>query len=789
MLRLSFTFLVMLALLTSPLNGLAYSGAPTSFTAVSKTKKEKKSCAPCLTGEGTTALSLPDKLASLGRRTQFQPLLPVQRSGFEGATINFVHTASGQVAFAVTDLELQGAMPIMFQRVYDSARREDSGLGAGWSFILDDRLMLDNERATLKRGDGALLEFRREAGSNRFRLQVNAPGPNQSFELVNEETAIERSAGLTRTYARLGDAYRLSHITDSNDNAVSISFDTRGHIARMESSGGAVLTLDWSEGPDARLLSVADNTGRRVTFKQDGRRLRGATDPAGTLWTYEYEGARLVRALDPLKRTLLRVRYDREARAVQAGDSASTYLYNYDSPAGAASRLTTVTDPLGVKAYFEHSESGLLTAMTDGEGRTMRLEYNAANRPVRISNSVGEETRLSYDAEQRLLSYRSSDGTDKSYAYDEQGRVISVSEAGVRTDYTLNEKGQITAAQSSDATSSYRVSYDTSGRQASLKSERRELSFEYDGRGNQAAFTYSDTGRFSLERDAAGRITRESYPSGLNIYKEYDLRGWLAKQSDNRGRSLRAERDQSGAPIAYVRADNKRLSILRDETGRVIAMTDFNGSTRRFTYDARGAITDYTDSRGRRFKYEYDRMGRLRSVVRADGTRINIERDERGRVRRITPAASARNPNSPRDRRLSHAAPIQEVDMDDPNIDWGDPVVIDTWARHYNSWELMPTNGGLVGGDNSMYQTSQSAGNEVVSPTGMTSQEKYDCAKAILICVSAVGGYITSIGGLIAACAETIGLGCIGAMLLHPVVGPLTIMLCNDAINKCRLNT
>lgn len=454
MFRRFLTFLTMLALLTST---TIYAGAFAASSGAGKSRK--KGCAPCSAGLENDAASNPlDKLATLGRRTQVLPFLPVQRSVFEGTMVNFVSTASGQLSFAITDLELSGAMPLMFQRVYSSNRSEDAGLGAGWSFVFDERITIDNDRATLKTGTGSVISFRRDGQSRRFILQSDAPLQHQSFDLLNEGVVTEQIAGLTRTYTKLGEAYRLSRIADSNGNGISISFDAGFNISRIESSGGASFTLEWSKGEDARLLSVTDNTGRRVAFKQDGKRLRAVTDPAGAQWTYDYEGARLTRASDPLGRTLLRARYDRTGRAVEAGDAAGAYLFDYDSTSASVSRLTTVTDPLGAKTYFEQSESGLLTALTDGEGRSARFEYNAANRLVRVSNSLGDEMKLTYDAQNRLLRQWSSDGTDKSYSYDARGRVTSVSEGGIRTDYTLDDGGQITSAKSSDSTGSYHAS-------------------------------------------------------------------------------------------------------------------------------------------------------------------------------------------------------------------------------------------------------------------------------------------------------------------------------------------
>lgn len=113
MFRRFLTFLALLALSTSSIDRFAYASAFNPSAAPLKSTKKKK-CAPCAAPLENDAKSNPlDKLATLGRRTQVQPFMTVQRHVFDGAPVNFVGTASGHLAFAVTDLELSGAMPLM----------------------------------------------------------------------------------------------------------------------------------------------------------------------------------------------------------------------------------------------------------------------------------------------------------------------------------------------------------------------------------------------------------------------------------------------------------------------------------------------------------------------------------------------------------------------------------------------------------------------------------------------------------------------------------------------------
>jgi YD repeat-containing protein len=592
------------------------------------TAERKPSCLTC--SAARDAHSSPGDLTTLGRRTQPLPLKPVQRSVFEGLRVNFVSAATGGLAFAVTDLELGGALPILFQRVYDGARREeDTGLGVGWSFVFDDRIRIDGDSATLLTGTGSRLVFRRAAQSQHFVLRDDEPGAHQSFDLIDDGTINEQAAGLTRTYKRIGATYRLTQIADPNGNAVNITFNPRGLIASII-GGAATIALQWSDAKDSRLLSVSDSAGRRISFKQDGRRLRAVTDNAGARWTYNYEADRLTEAADPLGRILLRARYDKADRAVESGDAAGTYSFDYGSTEATVSPRTLVTDPAGAMTVFTHTAKGALSEASDEEGRLALIEYNASNRPTHTLDATGNETRFTYDAQNRLLRQTSSDGVGKTHTYDEQGHLTSTTDGLERTDYVLDARGNTLSARSTDPAQSYDVVRDARGRATSISSKAgRTVKLEHDANGNETAIVYSDAGRFERSFDGAGRKVSERVPSGLTTHYQYDVRGNVSEQRDDNGRSIRAERDASGALTGLITGGGSFVRAERDATGRIVALTNTSGKTRRFAYDARGSLVGYTDARGRHSTFSYDRRGRLRSGTDSEG------------VRRVEPAKNA----------------------------------------------------------------------------------------------------------------------------------------------------
>lgn len=784
MLRRSFT--LALALSLTPLLGRTPLPVRAATNAPAPAAKMRPSCATCAAvSQAATGGGL-DKLATLGRRTQPQPLIPLQRSTFEGVRFNLVSTSTGNLAFAVNDLELSGVMPILFQRVYDSSRRNsDNGLGVGWSFAFDDRITLgDDGGAILTTGNGSSISFRGDG--RHFVISKDAPGPHQSLDLTGADTITEPSAGLTRVYQKIGASYRLARIADANGNAISISFDARGNLARMD-NGSAAIALTWSADKSSRLLSVADSAGRGVAFKQDGQRLRSVTDAAGAQWAYDYEDNRLTAATDPLGRTLLRARYDRAGRAVESSDAAGSYGFDYDASPGTISRRTLVTDPAGAKLLVTHNENGAVTAAVDGEGQTTAVEYNSANRPTRIIDAAGNETKSTYDAVNQVSRQTSSDGTlDRTYSYDASGRLVSTTDGGVRTDYTFDARGNVISAQSSDAGQSYEVQRNARGQAIRLSAKGgRTVSLEYDAGGHETAIGYSDAGRFESEFDAAGQKVAQRLPSGLTIRSEYDTRGRLTRRSDSRGHSITITRDAGGAVSKLTSSSGRWVSAERDAAGRITALTNSSGKTRRFAYDGRGSLVGYTDARGDRIAFGYDSRGLLRTIDRGGGVSFRLAYDRAGRLvaaRRVNqhdgfaqflPASFS--PLMPFARSLA---------QDDPSCLFGGDGWFegDTFGSDFGMGCDDPFGGfgDGFGGDGWFWYDSSDACNMCKQRQKNICQFNFDAAYKKLIAADAtatVGCAIATVGTLAIVCGA-------GALL----VGVLMVSAINDEYNSCLLS-
>ena len=583
-----------------------------------KASSKTPSCAVCPRVETSPSDSPLGSYAKSGGHTQAYPFQPLTGSTFEGSSVNLVNTSNGSLTFRVEDLSLNnGPLPIIFSRAYASDRREDYGLGKGWSFLFDDRITIDQNTAAMTTGTGAVISFRRDGQSNRFVLEIPESGFHQYFDVTDKGDILELANGFSRTYGKIGATYRLRQIADPNGNQVDIGYDQRGNLISIAGSGGKI-SIRWSGGKKPQIRSVTDSAGRRVRFKQSEHLLRAVIDPTGTRWTYDYDDSGLLTlGTDPVGRKLLHVNYNKSGWVVEAGDAvgASRYEYTLWSEGSRISRRTVVTDPMGALTTFEQNESGALVGIRADEATTLRIEYNSANRPERIVDATGEEVNFRYDSQNRLVREWSSTGMNNSFSFDESGYLSSVTEGDSRTVYRRDERGNIIAADTGNPTSSYTAVRNQRGQPISLTPVMgHPVSLEYDATGNTSAYSYSDLGRFVEEHDGAGRLTTTRLPSALTIHREYDARGNLAKVSNNRGKWKVFERDASGLITRVNNQDGQWSKASRDEVGRITSVTNWKGEASRFSYDGRGALTEFTDVEGETYKITYDSRGRLVSI-------------------------------------------------------------------------------------------------------------------------------------------------------------------------------
>jgi YD repeat-containing protein len=596
-----------------------------------------KSCPTCSADAAANPL---DKLATLGRRTQNNPLLPVKHSVFKGFPIELVSSATGELAFATTDLAFQDNPLLLFQRTYNSSRNEDSGLGRGWSFVFNDSITLGDDSAVLTTSTGDKFVYRR-AEAKRYVLQTSEAADVQEFQLENGGVISSANGDITRIYKRSGSTFYLSEIKAPAGFEVSIKRSSNGKVTVISSVSGEI-NLVWSKGDNAKLLAVTDSAGRRISFGQSSGSLQSAATATGGEWQYEYANGRLSRAVDPANRTALLAKYDASGRASEFGDAVGTNRLVYELNAENISTLTTVTDSLNYARVFQQNRFGMPTAVTDKAGALLNLLYNEANRVVQMTDANGAAAILNYDTEQRLPRQSLPNGDEKTFEYNKNGKLAATTDNGERTEIAYDE-ANLTESRKHKNGKNVKSTFNRRGQETRLQIEGGlAIDSEYDEKGRKTAYVYSDIGRFEKTFDAAGRKTSEKTPSGFVHGYEYDANNEIVRQSDNRGRSARVERDASGNITKFV-GQNTEVQVLRDEAGRITQLTNSLGQSRRYVYNSRGSLIRFVGADGRDLRFQYNERGEMQSIFNAETDALIYQRNGRGNSAKIQRSASLKN--------------------------------------------------------------------------------------------------------------------------------------------------
>ncbi len=730
-----------------------------------------KSCASCSTASANPL----DRLATIGRQTQSIELLPVARSQAKGFPIEFVGSSSGELAFAQTDIAFKDNPLLVFQRTYLSSRTEDFGLGRGWSFAFNDSIALNNNSAVLTNSVGDSYTYRR-AEAKHYILQPSDSTDVKEFNVETGNTISAKNGDITKVYKRTDGDYYLSQIIAPGGFEVTINRNSNGKIRGISSLSGEI-SFDWSNGNNAKLLSVTDNTGRQVSFGQSNNSLQNATTATGGKWQYEYVGGKLSNIINAANKIVLRAKYDASGRAIEIGDAVGLSRLAYETNSSNVSTRTTFTDSLGYARVVQHNARGILTNVSDAQGTLLNIQYDEGNRPTQLTDVSGATATFDYDAQKRLARKVTADGDEEKFEYDTKGKLTAVVENGERTELVNDENGNLTRRVGKNSRTNFNSKRQEINQQFN---DNSSATFEYDNKGRKNAVEYSDIGRFERTFDSAGRKISEKMPSGFAQSYEYDASNRIVRESNNRGGSRRLERDASGNITKVMNANGDWVQLSRDEAGRIEKMTNWRGQSRRFIYNSRGALTRFIGADGRDLLFQYNERGEMQGIFNEQTARVIYKRNQGGNLAKIQQNTSQKNFFQIQKINYSEAFTSSAID-DSCFFDDGFGTGGDGWGNWDNYFAKFveapfcydPFSGMSGGGG------------------GGAVDNCYDglaCADKALVCLLAAGAVIASFIAL-AACPETFGATCILALILHPVAGGAAGTGCALAIKECQKPT
>ncbi|KAA8998835.1 RHS repeat protein, partial [Affinibrenneria salicis] len=574
-----------------------------------------------------------------------------------------VHIATGiklLAGEAECDFALDGRMPLVWQRVYQSANPVCGALGAGWMLPFETRLLCrpaqDGQRQFFWRDpsgrecglgdvqpgtvvyfqeDGLTLYFTRQGvpvlQTDDGEFQLYEPDPLRDGEWRLLQTA-DRHMNL-RHY-RYNDAGRLVHIRDDNDTlAARLSYDARhGRLSAVhqECEGESRLLAEYRYNERGQLTSVRDADGivtRRYQWDAASGMMAAHSHATGLTLRYDWQPPAQAdghwrvcgyRVQDEdgnsLEQWLIDADETRRRAAVTCLSGGSSE-HRWDDRC----RITAYTDPYGARWQYEQADEGeRLLSVTDPDGRHWRYDYDGRGNLTGVHDPAGGTHLTTWHPVWALpLTEVLPDGAVWRYEYSPQGDLTALTapDGGV-TRFSYNDRGDLLTRT------------DAGGSTLRLRPDARGLPVRSeDCSGYPSHYRYDAAGRLTAETDAQGNVTRyawspagrlqsETRPDGRETRYEYDAAGLPAAEITGGLAAYRVRRNVRGQVVAATGPSGRQVRRHYDRFGRLTALENPNGERWRFEYDTGHRLLAQTDYAGRATRYTWTRLGQPASVTR-----------------------------------------------------------------------------------------------------------------------------------------------------------------------------
>ena len=627
-----------------------------------------------------------------------------------------IHDARGNLT-AVIDAD-GSAMRL----TYDDADRVVtvvSKSGAVWQYEFDD---ITGDLVKRVDPDGSAMSWEWD-DQGRKRSETGRTGTTIRYEYATEHHAPTRVIGPDGSVAsaRLDDAGRIVEVVDPDGVVTGFEWDRDGQLVAMTDAAGDATTFTYDDGglltrlvdPVGVATSLHyDPTGRVERTERAGAvstyahtpagRITAGTEPGDVAWSATFGAHGAVETIADAFGSTVRWDYDTLGNvvAVTAPDGA-TYAQEFDD----VGRLVAVVDPTGATTRQRYDVEGRLVGLVDADGGVMRRTLDVLGRTVTSTAPDGAETSWTYHPNGEIASVTSPDGRRWTTEIDVFGRLVAVVDpAGGRSVNSYSPAGRL-LARTSPAGRTERFEYDTAGRCTAvvgIDGVRRELTLDprglvteiavrderadaapgdaepddavdhaerlgvrWDDHGRLAGYR-SAAGESSIERDAAGRVTRSVDPTGVATGYRWDRRGLLVAATDPAGGVTTYDHDDRGRLVGQTVPGDRTTTWSYDGAGRVAGFQDPAGVVTELLRNANGNVTgerrggtgwDRTlDAVGRELervsidgdvlgRFAYDAAGRLTSATTPDrdgligsGSFTGFLWDDLGHVSRVTDA-------------------------------------------------------------------------------------------------------------------------------------------------------
>lgn len=539
------------------------------------------------------------------------------------SSLNPVHTATGAKILGGTnelDFVLPGALPMAWQRVYNSHDIRTAGLfGAGWSvaYEVSVEILMHPE-------GGEELIYTDEQG-RRINLGSLVPGSAMfspaevlSFRRHhNGQLLIESDDGLYRLFDLTPGStthLRLSQLGDRNDNRIFVGYHENGRIARLR---------DTSNQVQVELVYDQDRLERIERLYAD--------QPREVLVSYRYnaigELAQVSNASGEVQR---RFAYDAGRRMIEHQlPTGLRCFYEWGHIDNTEWRVVRHWTDEGDAYQFEYDLQKGITRVTDSLQRVSTRQWNAQHQIIAFTDNLDKTWLFEWNDERQLLSATDPQGGRYEYSYDESGNLTAETDPLGRSVSTLwLEHWSLPRTQTDAAGNTWQYRYDQRGNCVAETDPLGHMTrYRYNAQGLVVEVIDATGKSKQLKWNTLGQLTDHLDCSGFPTRFGYDPHGYLQVITNAMGERTQFQHDRQGRLISKQFPDGRTEYFQRDSAGLLLGHTDPAGHTTLYQHNRRGQVCQRTDAQGRQVSLGYDTFGRLQSLNNENGERYRFTWD------------------------------------------------------------------------------------------------------------------------------------------------------------------
>lgn len=365
--------------------------------------------------------------------------------------------------------------------------------------------------------------------------------------------------------------------TTNRDDAMTYSYDTRGHVTQMSGDDvhvtnsynrfGEISHVEDRSIYGHRLDTYYDydasgHLSRKDQFEISGSIMGsggfGAPLEAHSSWTYDAFGE--AATYTDADGSVTAYRYDALGNAAGNSETVSGVVRDHSATYDAFGRVISQTDALGLTTTFDYDDATrTVTTHLPGGAQTVSM-HNRFGQVVSFTDATGASTLYGYDGAGRLRSTTRPDGAATSGTYDVLGNLTSSTDAaGIVVTYTYDAAGHV-LTQTVDP----------------------------DGLALVTTYTYDGVGRQITVTDPSGNVRTNAYDGGGNVtHTELrDALGNVVSTADNywTGNHL-SESDTTSST-----GDKATLRYDYDGYGRLIKSDAASYGVTHYAYDSNGNL-------------------------------------------------------------------------------------------------------------------------------------------------------------------------------------------------------